>query len=85
MRSTQDWATTVLEVRGVLRGCEEMAGYKLYYEYQERIKVKKNLVVAHRLGGRVAMGGAGEGGREGGVGRREIMCGCGLRELEGRA
>ena len=31
------------------------------------------------------MGGAGEGGREGGVGRREIMCGCGLRELEGRA
>ena len=25
------------------------------------------------------------GAREGGVGRREIMCGCGLRELEGRA
>ena len=41
-------------------------------------KIKfKNLVVAHSLGGRVGVwGGYGEGG----VGRREIMCGCGLRK-----
>ena len=37
----------------------------------------KNLVVAHSLGGRVGVGG---GYGEGGVGRREIMCGCGLRK-----
>ena len=36
----------------------------------------KNLVVAHSLGDRVGMGG---GYGEGGVGRREIMYGCGLR------
>ena len=37
----------------------------------------KNLVVAHSSGGRVGVwGGYGEGG----VGRREIMCGCGLRK-----